>query len=168
MKKVFLYLTAAIACISALYSCKDPQPTPGPDYPDGAMAKVTQQAMINAAAAAYATWEEETTIPSTLSVEGEAITKASTLKLTAPQYQYALAKTLIGIVAGNKDDIIVVGYKPAQHPERDSYDKTEIPVKGGAALDEGTEDLSSFPEGLRRAVREDPRHLGGDRRNRQR
>ena len=145
MKKVFLYLTAALASLAVLASCKDkPQPDPGPDYPDGAVAKVTQQAMIDAAAAAYATWEEETTIPSTLSVEGEPITKASTIKLTAPQYQYALAKTLIGIVAGNKDDIIVVGYKPAQHPERDSYDKTEIPVKGGAALDEGTEDLNSL------------------------
>ena len=114
MKKVFLYLTAALASLAVLASCKDkPQPDPGPDYPDGAVAKVTQQAMINAAAAAYATWEEETTIPSTLSVEGEPITKASTITLTAPQYQYALAKTLVGIAAGNKDDIIVVGYKPA-------------------------------------------------------
>ena len=145
MKKVFLYLTAALASLAVLASCKDkPQPDPGPDYPDGAVAKVTQQAMINAAAAAYATWEEETTIPSTLSVEGEPITKASTIKLTAPQYQYALAKTLVGIAAGNKDDIIVVGYKPAQHPDRDSYDKADVAVKGGPALEEGTEDLTSL------------------------
>ena len=142
MKKIFLYLTAALAVFSVFHSCVKPEPEP--EYPNEAMAKVSQANLIDAAAAAYAVWEDETVIPATLSVEGEAITKAGTLELTLPQYQYALAKVLCDLKEGKSDDVIVMGYKPADHPDRDSYDKAEIAVTGGPEITEGTEDLADL------------------------
>ncbi|MBO6168348.1 MAG: BACON domain-containing protein, partial [Bacteroidales bacterium] len=141
MKKVLLYLTAALAAAAFLSSCNQ---TKEPEYPDNAVYKVTQSALIDAAASAYAKWEEETVLPETLSLEGTALTKAGEISLTAPQYQYALAKALTLLADGKKDDIVVLNYKPATHPDRDSYDQKEIPVTGGSALEEGTEDLVSL------------------------
>ena len=142
MKKFFLYLTAGLAALIAFSSCNKKEPAE--EYPSEAMAKVTHDAVIRAAAKAYAVWEDETVLPEKLSVEGEAITKAGVLELTQPQYQYALAQTLVDIVAGKNDDVIVLGYKPAQYPDRDSYDEKEIPVTDGPALKTGTEDLANF------------------------
>ena len=141
MKKLFLYLTAAIAALS-VFSCI--QPEPEPEYPSEAMAKVAQADLVEAAATAYAAWEEDNTIPASLSVKGTAITKSGELELTAPQYMFALAQAVADIAAGKKDEIIVLGYKPADHPDRDSYDAAEIAVTGGAAIEEGTEDLANL------------------------
>ncbi|MBO4742418.1 MAG: BACON domain-containing protein [Bacteroidales bacterium] len=141
MKKLFWYLTAAVLVLGVISSCKREEQ---PEYPNEAMAKVAQANLVDAAAAAYAVWEEETVLPEKLTVVGEAITKAGELELTQPQYQYALAQAIVDIAGGKKDDIIVLSYKPAQHPERDSYDKDEIAVNGGPALEEGTEDVVSL------------------------
>ena len=141
MKKVLLFLTAALAAAAFLNSCVHNNE---PEYPENAVYKVGQSALVDAAAAAYAKWEEDTVLPETLVVEGVSITKAGEVTLSAPQYQYALAKALTAIAEGKKDDIVVLNYKPATHPDRDSYDKKEIPVTDGEALQEGTEDLVSL------------------------
>ena len=139
MKRFFLFVSAALIALSSVLSCEKVK-----EYPEEAMAKVSQSAIIDAAAQAYAEWEDATKLPETLKVEGEPITKASSLELTQPQYQYALAQALVDLAVNKKDDIIVLGYKPAQHPDRDSYDGTSLKVTGGIVLDEGFEDLSSI------------------------
>ncbi|MBO7643683.1 MAG: BACON domain-containing protein, partial [Bacteroidales bacterium] len=141
MKKILLYLTAALTTLAIFSSCEKEKE---PEYDVNAMAKVTQANLIDAAAAAYATWEEETVLPETLKVEGEPITKAQELELTKAQYNFALAQVLVDLVAGKKDDVIVLNYKPADHPDRDSYDKDEVAVTGGPKIAEGTEDLADL------------------------
>ncbi len=141
MKKFLLYLTAFSAVLTLFASCHRDEPEVADEY---AVAKVAQADLIDAAAAAYAVWEDETAIPATLSVQGTAITKAGELELTLPQYQYALATLICNLADGKSDEIIVKSYKPADHPDRDSYDKTEVAVTGGPAITEGTEDLADF------------------------
>ncbi|MBQ9462647.1 MAG: BACON domain-containing protein [Bacteroidales bacterium] len=148
MKKVLFILTAALTAFALVTSCQrkeDPEMV-------NAMAKVATADVVDAAAAAYAVWEEDNTLPETLSVPGTAITKASELKLTQPQYQYALAKAIVNIAAGKTDEILVQQAKAAQHPERDSYDKTDVAVKNGPAIKDNvgtdakdtTEDIVAF------------------------
>ena len=134
MKKFFLLMTVAVAALSLFNSCVDPEE----EGDVKVVATVKQADLLDAAAAAFAAWEENTTIPETLQVGSN--------NLTLPQYQYAIAKLLTGIAAGDKSDIKVYGYKAADHPERDSYDKAEIAMKGGPAIKEGTEDLVNLAQ----------------------
>ncbi|MBQ6762583.1 MAG: BACON domain-containing protein [Bacteroidales bacterium] len=134
MKKFLWYTLAALLTVSALSSChKDPEVEPVD--PSNVVTTVTASNLLDAAAAAYETWEEDTTIPTTLQVGSGASA------LTLPQYQYAIAKLLVNLAGGDKSDVQVLGYKAADHPERDSYDQKEIAVKNGPKITEGTEDL---------------------------
>ena len=131
MKKLLWYSLATLAAMAAFSSCKD-KPEPEPE-PTNVVATVNASALLDAAAAAYDAWEENTTIPESLTVGGKT--------LTLPQYQYALCKLLVNLASGDKSDVDVLGYKAADHPERDSYDQKEIAVTGGPKITEGTEDL---------------------------
>jgi hypothetical protein len=130
MKKLFWLTLAALVAAASFQSCKEPEPEP---EPTNVVATVTASNLVDAAAAAYEAWEENTTIPTTLEVGGKS--------LTLPQYQYAICKLLVNLASGDKSDIGVIGYKEADHPERDSYDQKEIAVTGGPKITEGTEDL---------------------------
>ena len=125
MKKLLSYSAALIAVLAGLFSCQPKeQPTPEPE-----VGTTLQQApLVNAVADAYAKWEDDNVIPESLKV-GETT-------LTLPQYQYAIATLLVNLSKADKSDIAVIGYKAAEHPERDSYDQKEIAVTGGAKITE--------------------------------
>jgi hypothetical protein len=131
MKKLLWYTLATLAAVVAFSSCKHKEDDP--IVPSNVVATVSASDLLDAAAAAYAAWEDNTTIPTSLQVGGKS--------LTLPQYQYAICKLLTNLAAGDKGSIDVLGYKEADHPERDSYDKKEIAVTGGPKITEGTEDL---------------------------
>ena len=131
MKKLLWLTLATLVAAISFQSCKD-KPEPEPE-PSNIVATVSASDLLDAAAAAYDAWEENTTIPTSLSVGGKT--------LTQPQYQYAICKLLVNLSSGDKSDIGVIGYKEAEHPERDSYDQKEIAVTGGSKITEGTEDL---------------------------
>ena len=144
MKKLLWYTLAALLTVSALSSChKDPEPEP---EPSNVVATVTASNLLDAAAAAYDAWEEDTTIPATLQV--------GSTSLTLPQYQYAIAKLLVNLASGDKSDVKVLGFKAADHPERDSYDQKEIAVKDGPKITEGTEDIVDIAKRMLSAMEE--------------
>ena len=144
MKKLFWYTLAALLTVSVVSSC-DKTPEPEPE-PSNVVATVTASNLLDAAAAAYDAWEETTTIPTTLEVGGKS--------LTLPQYQFAIAQLLVNLASGDKGDIKVLGYKEADHPERDSYDQKEIAVTGGPKITEGTEDLVDIAKRMLKAMEE--------------
>ena len=134
MKKLFWYAVASLTAFAILASCqgKKEEIEPG----EKTVATLSQAELVNAAASAYGTWEEDNLIPSELTV--------GNVKLTLPQCQEALAKLVVALAASDKSDIKVMGYKAADHPDRDSYDQKEIAVTGGARITEGTEDLADL------------------------
>ncbi len=134
MKKLFWFAVATMTALSLFVSCKDKKEEDVPDVKT--VATLAQAELINAAADAYAAWEDDNTIPGDLTV--------GSVKLTLPQYQEALAKLMVALAASDKSDIKVMGYKAADHPDRDSYDQKEIAVTGGAKINEGTEDLADL------------------------
>ena len=142
MKKLLWYTLAALAAAAVFSSCKE-KPEPEPE-PTNVVATVSASNLLDAAAAAYDAWEENTTIPTSLEVGGKS--------LTLPQYQYALCKLLTNLASGDKSDIGVIGYKEAEHPERDSYDQKEIAVTGGPKINEGTEDLVDIAKRMMAAI----------------
>lgn len=144
MKKLLWYTLATLAAAAVFSSCKE-KPEPEPE-PTNVVATVNASDLLDAAAAAYAAWEEDTTIPSTLQVGGKS--------LTLPQYQYAICKLLTNLASGDKGSIDVIGYKEADHPERDSYDQKEIAVTGGPKITEGTEDLVDIAKRMIAAMAE--------------
>ena len=131
MKKLLWYTLATLVAAVTFQACKEPEPEPV--VPTNVVATVNASELLDAAAAAYAAWEDDTTIPASL--------KVGTTTLTLPQYQYAIAKLLVNLAAGDKSAVDVINYKAADHPERDSYDQKEIAVKNGPKITEGTEDL---------------------------
>ena len=143
MKKILWYLLSALALVAAVSSCKD-KDEKEPDEPSNVVATVKASDLIDAAAVAYASWEETTAIPTSLTVGGTT--------LTQPQYQYALCVLLTNLAAGNSSDIKVLGYKAAEHPDRDSYDKSEIAMTGGPSISEGTEDLVNIAKRMVEAM----------------
>ena len=144
MKKLLWYTLAALLTVAAFSSCeKNPEPEP---EPSNVVATVTASNLLDAVAAAYDAWEDNTTIPTTLQV--------GSTSLTLPQYQYAMAKLLVNLASNDKGDVKVLGYKEADHPERDSYDQKEIAVTGGAKITEGTEDLVDIAKRMMKAMEE--------------
>ena len=129
MKKILWYMIAALGIIAAFSSCKKNEI----EEEDTSVATLKSADLIDAVAAAYAVWEDNTTIPASL--------KVGSTELTLPQYQYAICKLLTNLAAGDKSDVKVYNYKAASKPENDSYDQKEIAVKGGAQIKEGTEDI---------------------------
>ena len=134
MKKLLWYTLATLVAVAALSSCRHKEEEIKPN--ENVVATVNASELLDAAAAAYAAWEEDTTIPASLTVGGKS--------LTLPQYQYAICKLLTNLASGDKSNIDVIGYKEADHPERDSYDQKEIAVTGGPKITEGTEDLADI------------------------
>ena len=65
MKKLLWYTLAALLTVSALSSCHK-EPEVGPDEPSNVVATVTASNLLDAAAAAYDAWEDNTTIPASL------------------------------------------------------------------------------------------------------
>ncbi len=115
------------------------------DKPDAkAVATLTSDELINAVAAMYAQWEEDTTIPETLTV--------GSVELTLPQYQYAMCKLIDNLAKGDKSKVDVLNYKAADHPERDSYDEDEIAVVNGPANNSETEDLGNIAKRMMEAM----------------
>ena len=89
--------------------------------------------IVDAAAAAYQAWEEKESFAETI--------KVGSKDLNTPEYQFAICQALVNISAGKKDDITVLSYKPAEHPDKDSYDRETIAVVNGPKNGEETEDL---------------------------
>ncbi len=133
MKKLLWYAVATLTTLALLVSCKNKEDV-GPD--EKTVATLAQAELVNAAASAYAAWEEDNLIPGDLTV--------GSAKLTLPQYQEALARLVVAIAASDKSEIKVKGFKAADHPDRDSYDQKEIAVTGGGKISEGTEDLADL------------------------
>ena len=133
MKKLLWFSVATLTALALLFSCEKKEEI---EPEQKTVATLAQADLVNAAAAAYAAWEEDNIIPSDLTV--------GSVKLTLPQYQEALARLMVALATSNKGDITVKGYKAADHPDRDSYDQKEIAVTGGAKINEGTEDLADL------------------------
>lgn len=120
---------SAAALVFLLPGCKEKNEI---EEPSGVGTfKLTE--IVDAAAAAYQTWEEKESFAETIKVGDK--------DLNTPEYQYAICKALVNISAGKKDDITVQSFKPADHPDRDSYDKETIAVVNGPKNGEDTEDL---------------------------
>lgn len=136
MKKFALMLAPFMATAMLFTGCKDD--TIEPEEPAKSVGTFTQTAIVDAVAGMYAEWTETTTIPQELTVSGTT--------LTLPQYQYAMARLIVDIRDGNSGDIEVLSYKPADHPERDSYKAETIAVYNGPANGENTEDLGNIAE----------------------
>ena len=129
MRKFRYFLMSAAALMFLLPGCKEKNEI---DEPSGVGTfKLTE--IVDAAAAAYQTWEEKESFAETIKVGDK--------DLNTPEYQYAICKALVNISAGKKDDITVQSFKPADHPDRDSYDKETIAVVNGPKNGEDTEDL---------------------------
>lgn len=133
MKKFLWYALATLIAAMVFSSCKEKEK---PSIPTDVVATVNASELIDAAAAAYAAWEEDTTIPGSLKIGANT--------LTLPQYQYAICKLLTNLAKGDHSAIDVINYKAAGHPDRDSYDKNEIAVTDGPRISEGTEDLADI------------------------
>ncbi len=138
MKKFLWHSLAVIAAVFAIASCKDPI------EPDDSIATLSPADLVTVAANAYSAWESDNVIPESL--------KVGDVTLTLPQYQYALCKLLSFVATGDKSDIKVYNYKPAEHPDRDSYDKDEIAVQNGPKINEGTEDIVDIAKRLMNAM----------------
>ena len=121
MKKIWIYMIS-LAIFAGLFSaCKKDSKDNEPDVKP--VATVSQQDLTGAFASLYSEWEKTTTIPSSLDVAGKS--------LTQPQYQQALCALVVNLTSGKTSgDIDVLNYKPADHPERDSYDAETIAVTG--------------------------------------
>ena len=132
MRKFRFFLMTAAILAAGITGCKEPDQ---PVDPSGADAIGTFKVadIVDAAASAYTAWENGEEFPTSFEIGGKT--------LNTPQYQYAICKALVNLVAGDKGDIDVLSYKPAEHPERDSYDKENIAVSNGPKNGEETEDL---------------------------
>ncbi len=130
MKKLRFFLVSFAAFALTFTGCKDNK-EPVPDDTTGT--KVTLTEIVDAASSTYKSWEE-----------GEGLTdsfKVGSKDFNTPEYQFAICQALVNISKGEKGDITVPSYKPAAHPERDSYDKETIAVTNGPKNGEETEDL---------------------------
>jgi hypothetical protein len=145
MKKLLWYTLAALLTAACFSSCEKNKEV-DPVDPSNVVATVTASNLLDAVAAAYDAWEDDTTIPASLQV--------GSTSLTLPQYQYAIAKLLVNLASNDKGDVKVLGFKEADHPERDSYDQKEIAVTGGPKITEGTEDLVDIAKRMLKAMEE--------------
>ena len=145
MKRTFALLLTSLAVFSLfLNGCKKETEEQGPDEDVNVVATISQSELVDAVAAMYAEWEENTTIASSL--------KVGSKTLTLPQYQYAMCKLLTNLVSGDKSEIKVLSYKEADHPERDSYDQETIAVTKGPANKNETEDLANVAGRMLKAM----------------
>ena len=135
MKKTLALLLTALTFAFFFTGCKDKDEPVEPGTDVNAVATFTSSELVDAVAAMYAQWEEDTTIPASL--------KVGSKELTLPQYQYAMSKLLVNLASSDKSDVKVLNFKEADHPERDSYDKDEIAVTNGPANNNETEDLAN-------------------------
>ena len=95
----------------------------------------------------YAAWEEDRTIPATVTVDGQ--------QLQVADYVYLGASALVAISEGSKDDIPLKSVNAASNPDRDSYDKDEIAVKNGPKDGKNvTEDIVTVAKNLIKAADE--------------
>ena len=130
MRKIHYLLMTAVAALVAFTGChKEPEQQTDAN----SVGKFSVSQIVDAAATAFSTWETEESFPETFKVGDK--------ELTLPQYQNAICQALANISAGKTGEIEVKSYKPADHPERDSYDKESIAVANGPKNGEETEDL---------------------------
>ena len=132
MKKFRFFLMTSVALMVAFSGCKKNE-IEGPDNPENYVGTFKLTEIVDAAAGAYAAWEETESFAATI--------KVGSKDLSTPEYQYAICKALVNLSAGKKDDIDVLTFKAADHPDRDSYDKETIAVTNGPKVGEDTEDL---------------------------
>ena len=130
MKKIYYLLLTAVAAMLAFTAChKEPEQQDDPNL----FGKFKVSEIVAAADAAYKTWEGSEAFPESFTLGDKSATIA--------QYQNAICQALVNISAGKTEDISVVTVKPADHPERDSYDKETIAVANGPKNGDETEDL---------------------------
>ena len=132
MRKFRFFLMTAAILAAGITGCKEPDQPVDPSDTD-AIGTFKAADIVDAAASAFTAWENGEDFPASFEIGGKT--------LTTPQYQFAICKALVNLVAGDKGDIDVMNYKPAEHPERDSYDKENIAVTNGPKNGEETEDL---------------------------
>ena len=131
MKKFRFFLMTSVALMVAFSGCKKNEIEP--ENPENYVGTFKLTEIVDAAASAYATWEETESFAATIKVGAK--------DLSTPEYQYAICKALVNLSAGKKDDIDVLTFKAADHPDRDSYDKETIAVTNGPKNGDETEDL---------------------------
>ena len=145
MKKFRLFLLTAAALSLAFTACQ-PKEEEGP-VDENSIGKFPVSQIVDAAAAAFSEWESSEAFPTTFKV-GEK-------DFTVPQFQYAICSALVNLNAGKKEDIEVMSYKPADHPERDSYDKEEIAMANGPKNGDETEDLVNIATRMLSRMKDD-------------
>lgn len=135
MKKIRLFLLPLMALSILSVSCKPDEIEPDePNTGVNSVATFTHTELVAAVDEYYKAWEAEPVIPQTMTVSGK--------ELTFPQYVYAFTKLIVDIKDGKTSDVEVLNFKAPDHPERDSYDKSEIAVYNG---DKG-EDLGTIAQ----------------------
>ena len=103
--------------------------------------------IVAATADVYAAWEENRTIPATVTVDGQ--------NLQVADYLYLGASALVSISKGETADIPVKSVRAAANPDRDSYDKDEIAVVNGPKDGKGVnEDIVTIAASLVKAADE--------------
>ncbi len=132
MRKFRFFLMTTVALMVAFSGCKKNE-MEEPSTPENYVGTFKLADIVDVASSAYKTWENGEDFPTSF--------KLGSKDLSTPEYQNAICQALVNISAGKKDDIDVLTFKPAAHPERDSYDKETIAVTNGPKNGEDTEDL---------------------------
>ena len=137
MKKIHYLLMTAVAALVAFTAC---QKEPEQQDDANAFGKFKLSEIVDAASTAYKAWEESEEFPESFTLGDKTATIA--------QYQNAICQALVNINAGKTEDITVITVKPADHPERDSYDKETIAIANGPKNGDETEDLVNVAQRL--------------------
>ena len=129
----FAFLFAMILGVIMVTGC--PKPEPEPEI------GVAIDKIVAATADLYAAWDEDRTIPATVTVNG--------VELQVANYVYLGASALVSISKGDKTDIVPKDVRAASNPDRDSYDKDEIAVTNGPKDGKGVnEDIVTIAANL--------------------
>ncbi len=121
MKKIKIFMLPLLAITMLLAGCKKEDGlAPDDNGSVNSVGKFTQAELVSAIDVYYKAWEEEPVIPAEMKVGDKT--------LNFPQYVYAMAKVVVDIKDGKKDDVDVLNFKAPSDPTKDSYDKEEIAV----------------------------------------
>lgn len=107
-------------------------------YKPASAGTFTQEALIDALAAAYASWQSDGAMPEEIAVGDAALNRV--------QYFHAAIELLLRAAANDGSDIEVLTYMLPENPARDSYDRETVLLFNGPENGSHTEDLANVAQ----------------------